>query len=235
PLPVPPTFGSTETVCPVWRPASELSVHTGHPAVSVEGRPNPPSDPAWDNSLTWDESTVVPPFNAVVFEGDRINATTRTVQPTAEDRWFNIGCARHTLSKMRLSRNTLHTTTGGWQQVQATLKMLSADYCGTGKPFTVAGTPIVWQQNPPGMTYRFTPAHGSLEARWNENGAMCLDTPRLELHPDPGFPDIRRSIASACARSKEHFEHPLPACGRTEVPLRGIRITTANWSEPPAP
>ncbi|MGH8311591.1 MAG: ADYC domain-containing protein, partial [Steroidobacteraceae bacterium] len=120
---------------------------------------------------------------------------TRTVAPVPDDRWFNLGCARHTLAKLRLTRSTLHTVkSGAWQQVQATLKMLSADYCGTGKAFTIAGEPIVWKNNV-GMKYYFPPS--VLEARWSENGALCLNTPRLE---SPAYPDVELDIAAECAR-----------------------------------
>lgn len=230
-------------LCNVWDGQIALSAQTNNPAMSHDGRPSPPSDSRWDESLAWDESTVVPPFNAVVFEGDRINATTRTVQPTPDDRWFNIGCPRHTLAKMRLTRNTLHTTTGGWQQVQATLKMLSADYCGTGTALTVIGTPIVWQQNPPGaaMTYRFPPLSGNLEARWNENGAICLNTPRLREHPNS---DVKDSLGGHCAAvAMGWLNFPpwlprpslfLPSCADPEPLDPGSeRIISANWD--PAP
>lgn len=244
-----PTLSIDDTpLCQPWGQVIER--HVREPITSPEGggRPRlrtvyswPPADAAWD------ESTEIPPFNAVVFEGDRIDATTRTVRPDAEDRWFNIGCARHTLSKMRLTRNTLHTVVDGdWRQVQATLKMLSADYCGNGTALTVTGTPIVWQQVPPPsvgappsvMTYRFPPQPGSLEARWDEYGAICLDTPRLAVHPNPDFPDIAESITQACTPGGDVAVRLIAACndpdplheGRERIPTR---ITTANYD--PAP
>src|SRR3954468_6871774 len=89
------------------------------------------------------------PNEAVVFEGDRIDALARTMSTEANDRWFNIGCAAAALAKLRLTRNTIHAQAPGlaraWQQRQATLKMFSADYCGTGAPFTVGGQRLVWK------------------------------------------------------------------------------------------
>ena len=52
-------------------------------------------------------------FEIVVFEGDRIDAARQTMQLTANDSWFNIGCAGHTLSKLRLTQNTIHGPADG--------------------------------------------------------------------------------------------------------------------------
>jgi hypothetical protein len=162
-----------------------------------------PEPGPWDpNDAEWDESIAMAPYDSIVFEGDRIDATHRTVDARPDDRWFNVGCARHTLAKLRLTRNTLHTVASGdWRQVQATIKMLSADYCGTGDAFTVAGQPIVWH-NQVGMDFWAKPQ--ALEARWNEGGAICLDTPRVAGSQNAAaiaaFPDVETAIAAACTR-----------------------------------
>jgi hypothetical protein len=147
-------------------------------------------------------------FESVVFEGDRIDAVHRTTAMTANDNWFNIGCAGATLSKLRLTHNTIHTGPTGatpvpWQHQQATLKMLSADYCGTGTAFTVPGQRMVWKGD--AMTNFYTPAQ-ELEARWNETGASCLGVPRME-HPTfptvpPKFPDVMAMILQECPTIK---------------------------------
>lgn len=124
----------------------------------------------------WDESISMDPYQSLVFEGDVIDPATRTVLPTPDDNQFNIACAAHTLAKLRLTRNTIHTA-GSWRRPQAALKMLSADYCGTGEAFTQAGEPIVWMDRG-GMTQFWAPPK-DLEARWDETGATCLNTPRL--------------------------------------------------------
>jgi ADYC domain len=135
-----------------------------------------PEPPFWGNGRTeWDEGSVMAPYDSLVYEGDRFNPVDRTVAQTADDRWFNIGCAAHTLAKLRLTRNTIHTTKR-WQNVQAALKMLSADYCGHGISFTKAGQPLVWRDRA-GMTFWQTPTE--LEARWWEGGAQCINVPRL--------------------------------------------------------
>jgi hypothetical protein len=150
-------------------------------------------------------------WETVVFEGDRVDSPTKTTSKDAavDDTWFNIGCAGHLLAKLLLTRNTYHSQAPGlpraWQQRQATLKMYAADYCGGGIPFTVAGQKLVWQGD--AMTY-FSPPK-EIEARWNENGAICLNVPRL-VHPSSPFgaatfPDVRRSILNLCVGS-----HPPP-------------------------
>lgn len=138
---------------------------------------------------------------AIVFEGDRIQADPKTMSPGADDAWFNFGCAGHTLSKLRLTHNTVHSQAAGlpraWEQRQATLKMLAADYCKIGLPFTVAGQPLVWR----GDAVSFFQPPRELEARWDETGPVCLNIPRLE-HPTPAgaraFPDIWGAIATFC-------------------------------------
>ena len=134
-------------------------------------------------------------LESVVFEGDRINAGAKTMHPFFDDAWFNIGCAGHTLAKLHLMRHTLGGSAPSFgithEEQQATLKLLTADYCGRGRPFTIAGVPLVWQGDV--MTYRSTP--WKLEARWNENGATCLNLPRLSLQD----PDVAAQIAAECA------------------------------------
>jgi len=147
-------------------------------------------------------------FEAIVFEGDRIAKDSKKMSPGADDRWFNIGCAGHALSKLRLTRNTLHsqiTTTvttpqQAWQHRQATLRLLVADYCGNGTALTVAGQALIWRGDL--MEYFGLPPNPELEARWNESGATCLHVPRLAHPTSPvgaaAFPDIRGSIRDAC-------------------------------------
>ena len=173
----------------------------------------------WDDAVAMFESNV---YQSLVFEGDRIDPATRTVDPTPDNRWFNVGCDAHTLTKMRLSRNTINT--GGWRTAQATLKMLSADYCGTGRPFTVDGEQLVWRARS-GM--RFYGAPKTLEARWDENGALCVLDPRLRDTAVPEavkeFPDIWTAIDSECVPAKCRSFDPNRQEFRTEI------ITSANY------
>jgi len=156
--------------------------------------------------VEWDPTSGLEAYQTLLFEGDRFDLKGRVVNPIPEDDWFNIGCGSHTLAKLRLTRNTIHTAPA-WQNVQAALKMLSADYCGTGRSFTVDGEPLVWRDRA-GMDFWLPPRE--LEARWDENGATCIFAPRLERSRNPlaqvyfSWPDLQNECGFA--------GHPLPQC-----------------------
>lgn len=160
----------------------------------------------------------------LVFEGDRYDAVAKTTSDATDANWFNFGCAGHTLAKLRLTRNTAVDGLS-WQRRQATLKLLVADYCGTGQAFTVAGTPLRWK----GDLMEYYPTPGTLEARWNERGAMCLDVPRLVEHPSDVFLNLtRQTIIDQCPAPKP------PVCADHHVdPLDGALRVSANPLPPP--
>jgi hypothetical protein len=119
---------------------------------------------------------------ATVISGERYNFDNKTV---LEDQsgWFSIACAGSALAKMKLMDYTPNNPESTAAQRQATIKMITADYCGTGESFTVDGTPLLWQNNGGSVEYNdallpdgHTPM---LEAIWDENGAVCLNTPRI--------------------------------------------------------
>jgi hypothetical protein len=124
--------------------------------------------------------------SALVFQWDRYDAAAKTVTETAaEDPWFNIACAATAPAKMHLMR---HTRAGSYndawviaydttvKQRQTMLKMLTADYCGTGHSFTTDGVPLVYNANQP--WYREDTSWVAQEALWDASGALCLDNPR---------------------------------------------------------
>jgi hypothetical protein len=157
--------------------------------------PSPPEGEWWS---TFGQHTRF----SIVFEGDRIYAATKTMDPQPDPSWFNVGCAGHTISKLHLTGNTIASQGaahhGHWAERQATYKMLTADYCGTGQPFTVAGQPLVWL----GGNINYNSKPSSLEARWTEKGAACLDHPRM-LSPytaagAKAFPNVWDAIRKGC-------------------------------------
>jgi hypothetical protein len=139
---------------------------------------------------------------AILFEGDRIDTDSMTIDPRHQPTWFNIGCSGHTLAKLFLTRNA--TVSLGrldrHPQRQATLKMLVADYCGDGTPFTAAGQSLVWMGDQ--VNYFADPRR--LEARWDERGATCLEVPRMTYPTTRAgatrFRDIEQQIAAQCRR-----------------------------------
>jgi hypothetical protein len=145
----------------------------------------------------------------LIYEGDRYDAVRKTTDVFADDQFFTIACAGHTLSKLRLTHNTVHGQQAPapaprtWERRQATMKMLVADYCKNGTAFTVAGQKLAWRGD---AMVNFFRAPRSLEAWWSERGAECLNEPRmthpttplgLSMYPDPSV--IWTDIATVCA------------------------------------
>lgn len=82
---------------------------------------------------------------------------------------------------------------------QACTRMMRADYCGTGQPFTVAGTRI--QVLDP--TRETGTLHGRFEAVWGPDGAICISRVRVPRHHP------LTSVLAACPRLAE----TMPECG----------------------
>jgi ADYC domain len=62
--------------------------------------------------------------------------------------------------------------------------------CGTGQPFTVAGTPLHWEVRDGSWT--FTGNEIGFESFWDENGAQCITEHRLG-------PDLLARVLNACS------------------------------------
>jgi hypothetical protein len=126
-------------------------------------------------------------FHTLLFEGDRIDAENK-LDTGIDTTWFNLGCAGSALAKMALTGHTeaarvANTFVTTLPQRQTMLKMLTADYCGIGMAFTVAGQPLNWRDDRGTMKLLEQPAQLAREARWTEMGAACLDKPRVDIHP----------------------------------------------------
>ncbi len=143
---------------------------------------------------------------AIMFQGDRYDPDAKTVYETpSTDPWFNLACAATAPAKMHLMR---HTRAGSFlasgsmaydttiKERTAMLKMFTADYCGTGKSFTVDGQPLVYDDS--NHWYRDATGYSTQEALWSSEGAICLD--------DPPRLYTKREVDAACGRV-------LPACG----------------------
>lgn len=154
---------------------------------------NPPSGRGEGPGRTWER-----PLEAMLFTGDRYQAEKKLVTASTYDTtegWFNIACAGSALAKLHLNRHTTagetstHTTTAA--QRQALLKMYVSDVCGSGTAYTEQGTPLHWQN--PQHWWQLDGTEFAFEARWNENGALCLDTHRLgSKYVDLGDPSTPR-------------------------------------------
>lgn len=134
---------------------------------------------------------------AILFTGDRYDRTNLRVTastPAEAGNWFNIGCSGNVLSKLVLSRHTdasqsVPTTRG---QRQTMLKMYTSDVCDTGQAFTKQGTALRWDSTM--GWHNAAPVYPNSEARWNEHGAVCLDTHRLDGSAD----DMTSQILASC-------------------------------------
>jgi hypothetical protein len=172
------------------------------------------------------------PTETVAFEGDRVDPRDKTINNGAPlNDWFNLGCAGHTLAKLYINRYSINTQpVDHWEQRQAMLKMFVADYCGVGEAFTRAGEPIAWKGGhhpnyPAGV--QLTTAEKPLDARWDENGAICVMNPRMQIssHPDWSLefqsPDAITRIHDLCPK--------LPICANENPQdLDGALVVNAN-------
>ncbi|HEY5937992.1 MAG TPA: ADYC domain-containing protein [Kofleriaceae bacterium] len=181
-------------------------------------------DDGGDGEYGYAETFGQNPKHSLMFESDRIDLTTMTIDPTPQPQWFNIGCSGHTLAKLFLTRNASASQghSGDHAGRQASLKLLVGDYCGKGKPFTVPGQRLAWMGGQ--MTYFSAP--GRLEARWSEHGAVCLEQPRMArpttVEGEKMFPDIESAIATECKRP--------PLCEeRSPYDFAGALRVSANY------
>lgn len=118
----------------------------------------------------------------VILADERYDADTKTVIPKQKG-WVTLACAGSAAAKLALlgygphAKFTDDSEPASVAQRQATLKMITADYCGTGHAYTHPGMPL-WWENQSGTVIPNTEP-GTLEAIWNERGAVCLDDPRV--------------------------------------------------------
>jgi hypothetical protein len=130
------------------------------------------------------KGTLLDPLQAsvVILAGERYDLDTKTVIAN-QTNWITLACAGSAAAKMSLLGYGPHaeftdaSTPASVGQRQATLKMITADYCGDGESYTEDGTPLEWENQ--GGTVVPDGEVGALEAIWTEDGAACLDVPRV--------------------------------------------------------
>jgi len=132
---------------------------------------------------------------AAIFRGDYYDDATYTVSsqpspdrgPLDED-LFNIACSGTSIYKLHRMRHTAASASPSFSTVppQRTtlLRLLAADYCGIGHPFTEDGVELQlgFGNGPYDVTvdsgYRLS-SPSSIDGYWNAGGASCIGTPRL--------------------------------------------------------
>ena len=104
--------------------------------------------------------------------------------------WVTLACADEAIFKMKLMGYGPHGRQGPGgalttpAQRTATFKMITADYCGTGKSYTIDGAKVLWSNRSRTVvtsTGNGKPSSGQIvtyEAAWTEKGAVCLTRPR---------------------------------------------------------
>jgi hypothetical protein len=179
------------------------------------------SNPGADEELGMNE------FHTLVFEGDVIEASGKTVATAINNNVINFGCAGSALAKQHLTGHTevaarlgFVTTTA---ERQANLKMFVADYCGDGTPYTVAGQPLQWADHRGWVDVQGIPTR---EALWTSSGAGCFNTPRIVANPSAtsqtDYPNITSRGSIPCASAR-------PQCAGTPyVPPPPYHLVSAN-------
>jgi hypothetical protein len=120
--------------------------------------------------------------SATVLGGETYDLDDKEVNP-GMTRWFTLACAGSAAAKLRLMNYGPQSDFDGngnpasVASRQAALKMVTADYCGTGTSYTQNNTPLQYEDAPGTVAVEGTP--GDIEAIWTDAGALCLDTTRI--------------------------------------------------------
>lgn len=172
---------------------------------------------------------------AFIFEGNVYNQVTITVESSprvpANQTWFNVACPGSLPAKMLATRRVDIDGYGASpKEQQAFANMWSGNYCGTGRTFTKPGWPLrIRTRNPLGAVGSIAWNHpasfvagdvASVDAVWSAEGAVCIDTPRLDTDPmlvdadpaEPGDQTWRHEIEQHCGRS-------IPRCTKNHEAL----------------
>ncbi|HLL20772.1 MAG TPA: ADYC domain-containing protein [Kofleriaceae bacterium] len=176
---------------------------------------------------TWSPSTPQEVSGlAFFFERDRYSNSFVSIEETpAGDPWFNVACTQTAQGKLHLLRHTAagndgpHVTT--LPEREALLKLIAADYAGTGRQFTVTGTPLEytfakhWAEpqgwNPTPIDTTVALPRVEYEAIWVPGGVFCMNTARANPARDdlPFWAEIKGEFAPGRLRtcSPDELEH----------------------------
>jgi hypothetical protein len=176
-------------------------------------------------------------FDAVVFENERYDAETKNIELPKEQGWFNIACLSGAVGKTHMMRRTSASSsvllgyTTSMRERQAMVRAWTADYCGHGTAYTTTGTPLrmrdakKWIPLASKWSWDDEDELVSYEAIWNENGAVCLNTPRKFGDDEEANKAFRARIEDEC---KEYGKVLLP-CSTGGLPAawetRGYFLT----------
>lgn len=170
------------------------------------------------------------PEMAIVFYGELYDIKEH-VLAGSERGWFNIACARDALAKREILKieppvRPEAATVDYYRRRTAALRMMTANYCNEGR-YTFEGTEIGWALpsalgNAQHEGCAKTLANGrTLEAVWDENGAVCIEHTRLYAHRNrtdsrhlfpkpcqkPGACEDERALVSALWSECDKVKH----------------------------
>lgn len=169
-LSVPVTIADYQAV-PSWA--------AGHPAIAAYTLQYPELQEVLGVKNVCAGDVVDPLFNVVtVLGGERYDAQTKSVI-AGQSRWFTIACAGSAAAKLKLLGYGPQSSATTPARRQATLKMITADYCGGGHSYTENGTEVLWANADGSVAPDAGTALGEVEAIWTASGALCLDATRI--------------------------------------------------------
>lgn len=123
--------------------------------------------------LDWQDGT-----NVVFIRGETYDHNAIEVQANTLGR-VTIACQGHSIAKLKfMGADPNDSYKSSSKDRQAALKMLTADYCGDGHSYTTYGQSLDWVDSLGRFTLNYGPSFDDLEARFDETGATCLNTPR---------------------------------------------------------
>ncbi len=100
------------------------------------------------------------------------------------DQWITLACVDQAAYKVKRLGYGPHGNQGPGgkpaspEQRVATLKMVTADYCGTGQSFTVDDARVYFRNKAASLTFAPIGHLTSVEAYWDAKGALCFDYAR---------------------------------------------------------
>ncbi|WP_143141084.1 ADYC domain-containing protein [Nannocystis exedens] len=121
-------------------------------------------------------------IKATIVRGELYDDETKDI--TVNGEWITIACEENAVFKMKLLGYSPDldfpglTDPAPLENRQATIRMITADYCGGGHSFTLTGTHVGWENDAGTVTSAYGSAWADVEALWNEDGAICLSNPR---------------------------------------------------------
>jgi hypothetical protein len=152
-----------------------------------------------------------------LIQGETYDHALKLVEPNRPG-WITLACADEAVFKMKsygygpndhLHGPGLPSTAA---ERQATLKMITADYCGDGHSFTEQGE-LYAPRDAAGRFSGPVPATFPMEAMWDEDGALCIGDPRAVTPA---------TVAARCT---------LPTCA--SLPTGGTPPLWTSWDATP--